>query len=128
MFISYFHFDIFVFLGVAHSVVHGLAHGPRPRFCPHPCQVPLQSYLLAVYKNTFHACRHVAQWFTTIGAFSVVEKYLFLDLSLFPTVYKNVLLQRSSQKQKNCTFTSFTTLTLNPLKYETVTQLFFKDS
>ena len=31
-------------------------------------------YLLAVSKNNFHACRHVAQRFTTIWAFSVLEK------------------------------------------------------
>ena len=74
-------------------------------------------------------CRHVAQRFTTIGAFSVVEKYLFLDLSLFPTVYKNLLLQRSSQKQKKTAhLRPLQQLTSKPLKYETVTQLFFKDS
>ena len=32
----YIHFLFFVFLGVAHRVAHGLAHWPRPRFCPHP--------------------------------------------------------------------------------------------
>ena len=60
-------------------------------------------YLLAVSKNNFHACRHVAQRFTTICAFSVVGKDLFLYISLFPTVNKNLPLQRSSQNEKNST-------------------------
>ena len=60
-------------------------------------------YLLAVSKNNFHACRHVAQRFTTIWAFSVVGKDLFLNISLFPTVNKNLPLQRSSQNEKNST-------------------------
>ena len=63
-------------------------------------QVLCKANYLRFIKNTFHACRHVAQRFTTIGAFSVVEKYLSLDLSLFPMVYINLLLQRSSQKQE----------------------------
>ena len=61
-------------------------------------------YLLAVSKNNFHACRHVAQRFTTIWAFSVVGKDLFLYISLFPTFNKNLSLQRSCQNEKNSTF------------------------
>ena len=61
-------------------------------------------YLLAVSKNNFHACRHVAQRFTTIWAFSVVGKDLFLCISLFPTFNKNLSLQRSCQNEKNSTF------------------------
>ena len=60
-------------------------------------------YLLAVSKNNFHACRHVAQRFTTIWAFSVFGKDLFLNISLFPTVNKNLPWQRSSQNEKNST-------------------------
>ena len=61
-------------------------------------------YLLTVSKNNFHACRHAAQRFTTMWAFSVVEKDLFLYISLFPALNKNLSLQRSCQNKKNSTF------------------------
>ena len=56
-------------------------------------------YLLAVSKNNFHACRYVAQRFTTIWAFSVVGKDLSLYISLFLTFNK-----KSCQNEKNSTF------------------------
>ena len=82
-------------------------------------------YLLAVSKNNLHACRHVAQRFTTILAFSVLGKDLFLYILLFPTVNKN--LPFLSEWREQHILRPIQRFTSKTVKYESVTQLFLKD-
>ena len=65
---------------------------------------------------------------STIGAFSVVEKYLFLDLSFFQRFTKTYYYKGLVRNKKIAHLRPLQQLTSKPLKYETVTQLFFKDS
>ena len=65
-FISYFHFDIsdiyiyflvFLFLGLVHRVAHTVAHGPRPRFCPHPITEVFETRDCFVITAGYYICQ-----------------------------------------------------------------------
>ena len=64
------------------------------------------------------ACGHVTQWFTTNWAYSLMLKKIisFLYISLLPTVNRDLPLQRSTQNEKNCTFTSYTTVNIQNIE------------